>query len=218
MNRSKKIVLSASIALVLVVILNVIFNNYLYKAKIQVYMLKNIVLEGEKISFENIEPVYVEKAEGYLTSKDIEKITSSIAKARLEKGQVLSNEYLIPQREYKQDENVILISIPIYNYENGLAYQVSKGDKVDIYYTSKATQTGEILNGYEKVYSNTNSDSVITAKILDNACVAGMYDDTGVEVEKGKSFKQLLFKVDKQTAIKVSNLKGQGVFDICLVN
>jgi hypothetical protein len=218
MNRSKKIVLSASIALVLVVIINVIFNNYFNKAKAQVYMLKEIVLEGEKISLENIEPVYIEKVGDYLTSEDIGKITSSIAKVRLEKGQVLSNKYLVLEKEYKQDENVILISIPIDSYENGLAYQISKGDKVDIYYTSKAAQTGEILNGYEKVYSNTNSDSVITAKILDNACVAGMYDDTGVEVEKGKSFKQLLFKVDKQTAIKVSNLKGQGVFDICLVN
>lgn len=218
MNRNKKIILSASIALAIVIIFNIIINNYLNKTKVEIYAVKDTILEGEQISADMLEKVYVENANGYVTSNNIKDIISKIAIKNLEKGKLLVKNDIVTESEYNSETDKVLMAIPINNYENAVGYQLSKGDLINIYYTSKVNQTGEILKDYEKIYSSTSNESGITAKILEDICIQGLYDQEGKEVVKGKPFNQILIKVDKQVAIKLLNLKGQGVFDICLMN
>ena len=58
---------------------------------------------------------------------------------------------------------------------------------------------------------------MLTAKVIEKICIEGTYNEDGIQTKKGEVFNQILIKADAQTAIKLSNLKGQGVFDICLV-
>lgn len=217
MNKNKKIVFSATIALLIVIFFNIILNNYLDKPKTTIYALKDVVLEGEEITLDMIEKVYIDNIDDSFIITDINEIKAKVALKKIEKGKLLSKEDLIEKSKYNYDGDKFYVTIPINNYENAMAFQITKGDVINLYFTAKASNTEEVLKGYEKVFSSKESEAMLTAKVIEKICIEGTYNEDGIQTKKGEVFNQILIKADAQTAIKLSNLKGQGVFDICLV-
>lgn len=216
MNRNKKIAISCIVAIVFIIFTNYITNKYFKGEQYNVYALNQVLLEGEELSIDKLDVVQVNKKDDYINENNIniymEKYT---AKENLNKGQLLSKELLSNKDEEK--ENKVYVVLPITNFKNAGGYQIEKGNTINVYYTSKQSQTGEIIKDYERVYASVSSDSMVTIKLLERVTVVNIYNDMGEESKKGEAFKQIMIKTDIDTAQKIANLKEQGVFDICLV-
>lgn len=216
MNRNKKIVISCIVAIAFILLVNYITNKYFKEEQYSVYALNEVVLEGEELSMDKLDVVQVNKKYDYIDKTNIYiYMEEYVAKEDLNKGQLLSKEILTSEDE-KTDAKVYVV-LPITNFKNAGGYQVDKGDKINVYYTSKQSQTGEIIKDYERVYATVATDGMVTIKLLESATVVNIYNDIGEELKKGQAFKQVMVKTDIETAQKIANLKEQGVFDVCLV-
>ena len=217
MNRNKKIIIACLIAMTFVILTNYIINTFFKEEQYSVYALNQVLLQGENLSLDKLDKVQVNKKYDYIDDNNIDiYIEKYVAKEDLNKGQVLSKKILKHKEE--NDEYNAYVVLPITNFKNAGGYQIGKGDKINVYYTSKQSQVENVIKDYERIYATTSMDSMITIKLLERVTVIDVYYDTGEKSSKGESFKQVMVKTDLETAQKIANLKEQGVFDICLVD
>lgn len=217
MNRNKKIIIACLIAMTFILITNYIINTFFKEEQYSVYALNQVILQGENLSLDKLDKVQVNKKYDYIDDNNIDiYIEKYVAKEDLNKGQVLSKEILKHKEE--NDEFNAYVVLPITNFKNAGGYQIGKGDKINVYYTSKQSQVENVIKDYERIYATTSMDSMITIKLLERVTVIDVYYDTGEKSSKGEAFKQVMVKTDIETAQKIANLKEQGVFDICLVD
>lgn len=218
MDKTKKIIMACVVAIITTLLISYINNNYLTDEKYEAYALNKLVIAGENIDQSMLDKVQVSVKDRYISKDQIYIYTEqSVAKENLNIGQILTKD-LVEKENEEKNEKTEYMSIPIANPENAMAYQIKRGDKVNLYYTSKLSQTNEITKNFEKEYSSKDIDGMITIRILENVPVINTYNEIGEIAEYGSAFKQVVFKTDQKTAMIISNLKGQGVFDICLVN
>ena len=142
------------------------------------------------------------------------------AKDNIYKGQIIS------RREIDTKENLKIIEIPeglekiaikVKSAENGVAYQLKQGDKVNLYFTGRYAIIKDSIVGLEINPTNiTDENSMCTVKLLDKSEVLGIFDESGrniIESDFGK-IDSLVFAVDNAKAKLINNLRSQGTFDI----
>lgn len=218
MDRTRKIFIACLVAIATTLILSYINNNYLRENMYEAYTINKVIISGEHIEKEMLEKIKVTKPNKYISKEEIDIYTEGyVAKENLNVGQILTKQ-IIEKDKFVKNEKTVYVSIPIVNCENGMAYQIGRGDRVDLYYTSKLSQISEITKDFQKEYSSTEADGMVTIRLLENAIVLNTYNELGEETRRGGTFKQVVFKTNQKTAMVICNLKGQGGFDICKVN
>lgn len=142
------------------------------------------------------------------------------AKDNIYKGQILS------RRELDSKENLKIIEVPeglekiavkVKAPENGVAYQLKQGDKVNLYFTGRYAIIKDSIVGLEiSPVSITDENTMCTVKLLDKAEILGIFDENGrniIESDFGK-LDSVVFAVDNAKAKVINNLRSQGTFDI----
>lgn len=223
MNKIKKITISVALSLLILVVFNYICFKVVKATYISAFILLEDVAKGDKLTKDKISEVKIKK------DLNLNKIESNslktpslegfVCKYNIVKGQLITNSVLIAESEYLSVQNGYEnVSIPINNSTNILGYQVKKGDGINIYYTAKLKDVSKISEAYTKVYTTSSQEGNVTFKLYDNVQVIATYDNSGKQTKSGEPTNQVIIKVKKEDSIVISALKGQGVFDISLVN
>lgn len=209
MNKTKKILISFVISLCIVLVFQFVFNN-LFKSDSQtIYILNKDIYKGEKITKEDLKSITVSSK---LDMKDCFNVdyAGNLAKGNLIKGHVLSScDFAEKEQLEKTEEKYEYISIEIKSISQAMAYQLKKGDNINIYFTSRDI-TDE--NSSKSIVENNK-----TIKILENKKIIGLYDTSGNEVGDNEVYNAIVLRVTDDEAISISNIKEEGSFNISLV-
>lgn len=209
MEKTKKILISFVISLCIVLIIQVVFDKFFKSDSQTIYVLNKDIYKGEKITMEDLQSVTVSSK---LDMKDNFNIdySNKVAKENLVKGQILSRENLNKKEELEeQDEKYEYVSIEIKSISQAVAYQLKKGDNINVYFTSR-----DIIseNSSQSIVQNTK-----TIKILENKKIIGLYDTSGNEIIDNDVYNAIVLRVTDEEAMKLSNIKEEGSFNISLV-
>jgi hypothetical protein len=133
------------------------------------------------------------------------------------KGQFLSPSLVSTKEELKIIEggaNKEKIAIEIADEASMLAYQIKKGDKVNLYFTGKQSVLENIASKYENVLAS----NLTTIKILESEEILGIYDKDGISSENENFLipTSIVFGVSKENAEVINNLRNQGEFNITM--
>lgn len=209
MKNTKKLIISFCISLVLVIIIRVLFNGFFATDEATIYVLTKDVYKGEKITKEDVKSITVVN-QNYLKNSINVDYVDKVAKENLRIGKILENTDMVNKEEIKDTkEQYEYVSIEIKDISDSVAYQLSKGDNINVYYTSKDISNGENL----KTFIKDNK----TIKILENKKIIGLYDASGKETIKGNTYNAIMLRVTSEEAIILSNIKEEGYFNISLV-
>ena len=209
MKNTKKLIISFCISLVLVIIIRVLFNGFFSTNEETIYVLTKDIYKGEKITKEDVKSITVVN-QNYLKNSINVDYVDKVAKENLQIGKILENTDMINKEEIKESEKQYeYVSIEIKDISDSVAYQLNKGDNINVYYTSK------------DILSETNLKTVIkdnkTIKILENKKIIGLYDTSGRETIKGNTYNAIMLRVTAEEAMILSNIKEEGYFNISLV-
>lgn len=221
--KRKIIIMAVSFGLTILVFLGlVIFEkrlvNYTPK-KTALVALEDIQI-GQKLN----QDMFIEQdIDVALTANGVEafnEVDGLYAKDNIYKGQILS------KREVDTKENLKIIEVPqglekiaikVKSAENGVAYQLKQGDKINLYFTGRYAIIKDCIVGLEINPVNiTDENSMCTVKLLDKSEVLGIFDESGrniIESDFGK-VDSVVFAVDNAKAKMINNLRSQGTFDI----
>lgn len=221
--KRKIIIMAVSFGLTVILFLGlVIFERRLVNYTPQKINL--IALEDIKIGQKLNKDMFIEQ------EVDISLVTNGVAtfgeidglyaKDNIYKGEIVS------KREIDTKENLKIIEIPeglekiaikVKSAENGVAYQLKQGDKVNLYFTGRYAIIKDSVVGLEISPANiTDENSMCTVKLLDKSEVLGIFDESGrniIESDFGK-VDSIVFAVDNAKAKVINNLRSQGTFDI----
>lgn len=221
--KRKIIIMAVSFGLTLIVFLGlVIFEkrlvNYTPK-KSNLIALEDIQI-GQKLSKDMFIEQDVDISLATNGVGNFTEIDGLYAKDNIYKGQIIS------KREIDTKENLKIIEIPeglekiaikVKSPENGVAYQLKQGDKVNLYFTGRYVIIKDSIVGLEITPVNiTDENSMCTVKLLDKSEVLGIFDESGrniIESDFGK-VDSIVFAVDNAKAKVINNLRSQGTFDI----
>lgn len=197
------------ISLCIVLIFQVIFNSMFKLDNKTIYVLNKDIYKGEKITKEDLKNITVSNKLDMKDNFDIN-YENKVAKENLSKGQVLSNENISNKKDLGESgEKYEYVSIEIKNISDAMAYQLKKGDNINVYFTSRDI-AGKNESG--SIVQNTK-----TIKVLENKNIIGVYDSSGNEVVSGDVYNAIILRVTNEEAINISNIKEEGKFNISLV-
>lgn len=197
------------ISLCIVLIFQVIFNSMFKSDNKTIYVLNKDIYKGEKITKEDLKNITVSNKLDMKDNFDIN-YENKVAKENLSKGQVLSNENISNKKDLGESgEKYEYVSIEIKNISDAMAYQLKKGDNINVYFTSRDI-AGKNESG--SIVQNTK-----TIKVLENKNIIGVYDSSGNEVVSGDVYNAIILRVTNEEAINISNIKEEGKFNISLV-
>lgn len=209
MKNTRKILISFMISLCIVLIFQVIFNSMFKLDNKTIYVLNKDIYKGEKITKEDLKNITVSNKLDMKDNFDIN-YENKVAKENLSKGQVLSNENISNKKDLGESgEKYEYVSIEIKNISDAMAYQLKKGDNINVYFTSRDI-AGKNESG--SIVQNTK-----TIKVLENKNIIGVYDSSGNEVVSGDVYNAIILRVTNEEAINISNIKEEGKFNISLV-
>lgn len=209
MKNTRKILISFMISLCIVLIFQVIFNSMFKSDNKTIYVLNKDIYKGEKITKEDLKNITVSNKLDMKDNFDIN-YDNKVAKENLSKGQVLSNENISNKKDLGESgEKYEYVSIEIKNISDAMAYQLKKGDNINVYFTSRDI-AGKNESG--SIVQNTK-----TIKVLENKNIIGVYDSSGNEVVSGDVYNAIILRVTNEEAINISNIKEEGKFNISLV-
>ena len=151
---------------------------------------------------------------------NIEEFDGKYAKEAINKGQIIFSQDIATKEELKiikAETGLEKIAVKIKSSENALAYQVKPKDRIHLYFTGKGSTVKEafITNGIE--FSNSENDNVLlTAKILENIEILGIFDEfgRGYENDSFNKLDTIVIAVEPDVAKMINNLRNQGTFDI----
>ena len=220
MTSIKKILISAVIALIILLISTGVLNIITNKDVIQVPVLSKNLQEGLELDG-NV--IYLEiKLNGI--SKDIlenivkkEELNNLVASRDLLKGEILLMDKIISKDEYLiKMENLEYISLPIKDATEGVAYKLKKGDKINVYYTAKKRLVDGLLNNKTKVYSTNKEETLVTCLLEQDVEVISLTNNMGLEVTDGTAT-NIIIRLPRDKILEITNLKEQGIFTYSLV-
>lgn len=220
MTSIKKILISAVIALIILLISTGVLNIITNKDVIQVPVLSKNLQEGLELDG-NV--IYLEiKLNGI--SKDIlenivkkEELNNLVASRDLLKGEILLMDKIISKDEYLiKMENLEYISLPIKDATEGVAYKLKKGDKINVYYTAKKRLVDGLLNNKTKVYSTNKEETLVTCLLEQDVEVISLTNNMGLEVTDGTAT-NIIVRLPRDKILEITNLKEQGIFTYSLV-
>lgn len=209
MKNIKKIIISFVISLIVVLIVQVIWNNF-NKDSLSIYVALKDIYKGEKILKDDIKEIKVQNNSSLVKYSNI-KIDNQFANENIVCGKVLESNDLTTK---KADEQYEYLTIEVKDISDALAYQLKKGDYINVYYTTKNKELYNIANNKEEVVE---TDLNITFKMFENIKVIGLYDSSGIEVNEGSQYKAIMLRVEEKEAIIVSSIKSEGTFSVSIL-
>lgn len=213
MKGIKKIILSFLVSLIIVIIIQFVWAEF-GDNSVSVYVAINDIYKGEKILKENVKEIKVQKNSEISKYYNI-KIENKFAKENIVSGKLLENNDLASKNvEVFEDESYEYITIELKEVSDALAYQLKKGDYINVYYTTNNKKLNSVLTDKNKTIE---TDLNITFRIFENIKVIGLYDSDGAETNIGKQYKAIMLRVKKEEAILVSNIKKEGTFTVSTV-
>ena len=221
MDKTKRIIISLSISLVVLLILNYFMISSSNSKYIEVPVFKEAVLKGKKIEAKHLTTIQIKKTkqnEVLLQSVSTNEtdVIGKVLNIDVEKGELVINTKLVNGNELlDKDLSYSYISIPINNLSYPTCTNLKKGDKVAVYYTAKTKDVANAIKDKQRLYSTSDSAGLVTCLLLETVEVISTHDSTGKET-KESIVTDILVRLNKEDAILVANLKSQGVFDIVL--
>lgn len=208
MNNIKKITIAFLVALVLVVIIEIVWSKFGTK-QTSIYVAVKEIYKGEKILETDIKKISLNNVSDI--SKYINNdIVGKIAKNNISSDKIISSEDVTQKElELEDNESYEYITIEVKSISDSLAYQIKKGDYINVYYTTKNKKLENLFIGKEEVIQN---DLSITYRIFENTKVIGLYNSVGQEVKDGNQYNGIMLRVKREDAMFVSNIKDEGVF------
>jgi len=219
MDKTKKIIISLSISLVLLMIINYIVISYTNSNYIEVPVFKQDILKGKQVGIQDIAYIKVKK------TKENEVLLQNVSKGNFQnrvliqdviKGEIVTEGIFIYQEDVlESDINYKYISIPISALSYPTCNKLKRGDKVTVYYTAKNKDVSSAIKDKQRLYSNTEKEGLVTCLLFETVEVISIHDSTGKET-KENLVTDILVRLNKEDAMLIANLKSQGVFDIVL--
>ncbi len=208
MNNIKKITIAFLIALIVVVLVEITWNKFGIK-QTNIYVAVKEIYKGEKILEDDVKKISLNATEGIskYTNSDI---VGKIAKNNISSDKIVSKGDVTANKlEIEDEESYEYITIEVKSISDSLAYQIKKGDYINVYYTTKNRKLENLFINKREVLQNNLS---ITYRIFENTKVIGLYNTVGQEVKNGNQYNGIMLRVKKQDALFVSNIKDEGVF------
>lgn len=221
MDKTKKIIISLSISLVVLLVLNYLMISSSNSKYIEVPVFKESMLKGKKIEAKDLTTIQIKKTkenEALLQSENINvtDVIGKVLKEDVEQGELAMNTKVVDENELlEQNTSYSYISMPINNLSYPTCTKLSKGAKVAVYYTAKTKDVSNAIKDKQRLYSTNESTGLVTCLLFDAIEVISIHDSTGKET-KDNIVTDILVRLNKEDAILVANLKSQGTFDIVL--
>lgn len=221
MDKTKKIIISLSISLVVLLVLNYFMISSSNSKYIEVPVFKQSMLKGKKIEAKDLTTIQIKKTkenemllQTVITSGD--SFLGKILNVDVEQGELVIKTKVIAENELLEKEvNYSYISIPINNLSYPTCTNLKKGDKVAVYYTAKTKDVSNAIKDKQRLYSTNEATGLVTCLLFETVEVISTHDSTGKET-KDSIVTDILVRLNKEEAILVANLKSQGTFDIVL--
>ena len=212
------IIISAIFAFVVFIILTVIQNKLInYEEDTKVLIAVEDIDKETRLDKSSFKEIYipVSLAKELNAMKTLEK--DMYNRSAIYKGQFLSPHLVSSKEELKiieGGENKEKIAIEIADEASMLAYQIKKGDKVNLYFTGKQS----VLENISSKYENVLASNLTTIKILESEEILGIYDKDGISSENENFLipTSIVFGVSKENAEVINNLRNQGEFNITM--
>ena len=221
MDKTKKIIISLSISLVVLLVLNYFMISSTNSKYIEVSVFKQAMLKGKKIVAKDLTTIQIKKTkenEALLQRVNANEndVVGKVLNVDVEQGELVMNTKVIAGNELlERDVNYNYISIPINNLSYPTCTNLKKGDKVAVYYTAKTKDVSNAIKDKQRLYSTGESSGLVTCLLFETVEVISIHDSTGKET-KDSIVTDILVRLNKEDAILVANLKSQGTFDVVL--
>lgn len=219
MDKTKKIIISLGVSLLIVIILNYITIMKTNSDYIELPIYKNENLKGTTIQDKDITKLKVKKTkenESLLKQVNQMNIQNKVLNVDVLKGQLVTEEQFIGKDEIlESNQEFQYIAIPINNTSYPTCNTLKRADKVTIYYTAKAKDITNAIKNKKKLYANNSQEGLVTCLLFEEAEVISVHDSTGKQAQN-TVVTDVLIRLKKEDVMLVANLKSQGVFDIVL--
>lgn len=213
MNNIKKIIISFSAALLMVVIVEFIWSKF-GSQELKAYVAIKDIYIGEKILQEDVKEITLNKSnkiKEYINNN----VVGKVAKKNIVSDQIIKKgEVALKNVDLKDNESYEYIIIEVKTISDSLAYQLKKDDYINVYYTTKNKKLEDMFLNKEETVQN---DLNITYRIFENIKVIGLYNTVGQEVTNKEQYNGVMLRVKKEDALIVSNIKDEGVFTISIL-
>lgn len=224
MTRSKRIILACIVSLVLLIVFNVIYQKYINNNMVEAYISVVDITKGEQIGTHNVKKVKL-SLESDMT--EMQKNASNIdvqnfyINCNIGVGQIILKSMILDETVYlEKREDMEYIAIPIDNATDAMAYQIKRGDIVDIYYSGKSKLVDSVVKSMKvtKVYSTDSSEAMVSCRIFEKINIVGVYNDTANSLNSTQStYTQVIVQVSREVALCIANLKLQGTFTMAYI-
>lgn len=215
MKKIKRIILAASISLVLLITCNIFIGLKDKNSYIEIPIATQMIIKGKLIKKEDIKWVRLKQTNDTKNMyKDLinSNIIGRISNSNIEKGQIVIKQAII-SKELKSSEDMSYVSIPITNQIESIGNNVEKGSVITVYYTAKRRLVSEILKNKERVYGSDADDALVTSKLLDRVEV---FDVVSNLQTNNDDITAVVIHAKNEDAMLIANLKSQGNFYIAL--
>lgn len=219
MDKTKKIIISLSISLVVLLLLNYVVINYTNSDYIEIPVFKQAMLKGKQVEAKDLTKIQVKKTkqnEALLKTIGSSSIEDKVLRVDVSQGEMVTEDkFITTEQVLKEDTNYSYISIPITDLSYPACNNLKRGERVTIYYTAKTKDVSNAIKDKQRLYSNSASEGLVTCLLFETVEVISIHDSTGKET-KENVVTDILVRLKKEDAILIANLKSQGTFDIVL--
>lgn len=208
----KKVVISFAIAIMVVIIVQLILNNF-DKSNVTAYIALKDIYKDEKILDNCVKEIKVKRNSETIKYANVD-IKNKFAKENIVCGKLIGNDDVTSKVEKDEKGEYEYVTIEVKDISDSVAYQLKKDEYVSVYYTSKDEKFKNLfLDKYEMVQNGTN----ITFRLFEKIKVLGLYNSVGKEASSGEQYKAIMLRVTKEEAMMISNIKGEGSFTIAII-
>ena len=219
MDKTKKIIISLAVSLVMVVILNYVVITSVNSDYIEIPVFKEDMLKGNQLNLKDITTIQVKATKETKSLLQMSQVNDFIGKTLghdVFKGEMLREDKFLSKAEINEENtNYQYISIPIKSLSYATCSNLKRGDKVAVYYTAKNKDVSNAIKDKKRLYSNVTQEGLVTCLLFEGVEIISLHDNTGKET-KENIVTDVLIRLQKEEAILVANLKSQGTFDIVL--
>lgn len=217
MEKTKRIIVSLLISLVVILTVNIITVNYAKEDYISVSIFNKGMFKGSKVQEKDISTIQVKKTnESAYLKQDVTQFLGKTLMTDVEQGEIVFlNQFGNSEEILEKQEGYKYISIPITETSYPTCNKLRKGDKVSLYYTAKSKNISNAIKDKQRLYSNTEKDGFVTCLLFDSVEVISFHDSTGKETGGGITT-SILLRLNTEDVLLIANLKEQGTFDVVL--
>mgnify|MGYP004552110303 CR=1 FL=1 len=214
MKNSKKLIISLCISLVILGVCELIYSKTLKENEVEIKVATEDIYKGETISEEIIKRIKIKKNSDLNKYGNVD-VSEKVASRNILAGKILEEGDVSEKIDNKKDEeNYEYVTIEVKNISDGLAYQLKKGDKVNLYYTVKDKQ----INAIEQENNIKNSiENIKTIRLIEHLEVINVFDASGNVTNDKGIYSAIMFRVTENQAITIANIKSEGTFSVTLI-